>query len=1104
MLKTRIFIILICLLLPFMYIQPLLAGTTGKIAGQVVDSESGESIPGANIIIEGTAMGAASDLDGFYTILQVPPDVYTVSAAVIGYGKVKKSDVRVYIDQTARIDFELKTEVIEGEVITIIAELPTVKRDVSTSVAAMSSEEVYALPISNVRDAVGVQAGVTGDMEIRGGSRERSLYLIDGITLRDPKNNSPITGVALSAIQEISMERGGFNAEYGQVRAGLVNVVTREGSKTNYHGTVTLQYSPAHEKYFGISPYDKNSMFLRPYFDDAVCWTGTSAGEPYQDLNSNGEWESGEPFTDYNGDGTRSYWDEYQQKQYPDFEGWNIISQRLCMDNDPDNDLSPAGVQQLFMWETRRKPVTDQPDYIIDAGLGGPVPFIGKNLGNLRFFASYRRYREMLLIPLTRDDYVEHDGMMKIISDITPSMKLNISAIVGKSYTLAQNWAEASYVRSPDDITGQIIDNDYGLGKIFGNGYYSEENIGHMAFSAKLTHTISNNTYYDLSIEHLRREYITRPPAERDTSRIYEVVPGYFVDEAPYGFSPLTTNGITGMIFGGHTCKQKENTNVSSTTFKLDYTSQVNFNNLLKIGGEFVYNDLDMDYGELASMTRDYAWHIQMHLFPIRSAFYIQDKLETKEFVANLGLRLDYSNTQTDWYNGDIYDPYFFSASKYDPTIAFPTKKSKAQWQISPRLGISHPITENSKLFFNYGHFKQMPSYARLFRISRASTNSMVAFGDPDLTLAKTISYELGYDHELSDTYLIQLAAFYHDITDQPDTVRVISYSHLGVSYNKVTSTSYEDIRGFEATFKKTRGEWWNGFVNYTYQVTTTGQFGRDELYQNPSEQRQYDAATQNLYQHRPIPRPYARAYLSLYTPLDYGPKFIGINPLADIKLNLLADWRAGYWRTWNPKNILAISSNVQEMDWFNLRLRLSKTFSFKKVNVEFFVDVDNVFNIKRLQLNSRGKQNDFDDYMNSLHLPKSEAYDNIPGDDRVGEYRKNGVDYQPIESRGVIQYESVIDDDNNLVLMDTGEEGIIYYDKAGEKYIEYHEYDQPVENPDIPGTMDPGYWQTVEKNRMQKILDDKAYIDMPNISSFNFLNPRSFFFGIRTSFDLN
>ncbi|MBN1780071.1 TonB-dependent receptor [bacterium] len=1047
-------IVLLGLLIGVFCCFPAWAGTTGKITGTVVDQSTGEPLPGANVVIEGTTLGAAADVDGNYTILYIPPGTYNVHVSVIGYTPVAVTDVRVRIDQSARVNVEMNMEAIEGETVTVVAEKNLIRDDVASSVVAVTAEEVESLPVTNIASVAGLQAGVQNGLEIRGGQAGEALVLMDGVTLRDPRNNLPISTVALSAVKEISIERGGFNAEYGQVRSGIVNVVTREGDKSTYHGNAEFRYSPPAPKHFGISPFDPNSGWLKPYYDNEVCWTGTDNGA----------------------------WDKYTQDQFPYFKGWNKVSEELMSDSDPDNDLTPINAQRKFMWETRKEPDYSQPDYNIDAGLGGPVPFIGERLGDLRFFTSYRKLREMLLVPLTRPDYVDYDWTLKVTSDISRSMKLTLSSIIGKQFRMAKNWdvdnnnpdwVDIYNLRTPTEISGSMEDR---YARLFGTGEFSLADIGHKAFSAKLHHMLNSKTFYEVSLEYFVRDYKTGPPAFRDKTKKYEIAPGYFVDEAPFGYDWDDEVGITSMIFGGFTCKKRDSSVVAATTLKADITSQLNFNNLMKAGVELVYNDLDLDYGTIAPYSNSrFDTRVNYHIFPVRAAMYVQNKLETKGFIMNAGLRLDYSDSNTEWWDVDPYDRLFFT-SKYDESLEFNTVESKAQWQLSPRLGISHPITENSKLFFNYGHFKQMPTYESLFNISRATDHRLSSLGDPDLVLAKTISYELGYDHSLPGDILVQAAAFYHDIQDQQNVTRYTSTG--GIEYNKITSNSYADIRGFEATVRKTRGRWWTFFANYTYQVTTSGYFGWQYIYQDPSQQKRYDEQTTNLYQQRPLPTPYARLNVSFFTPDDYGFKFAGFYPAGSLLLNILTDWQAGQWQTWNPKNETGVINNVQRVDRYNTLLRLSKTVQLSKIRIMAFMDIDNLFNNKFMSMNNfGGRASDQQYYYDSLHLPKSDAYDNIPGDDRIGDYRKHGVPYQPMFSRGIID-EAV----------DEGDPGVIYYESTTGRYMEY------VDNA----------WQNVDKARMNKVLDDKAYIDMPNQDSFTFLDPRQIYYGLRISFDLN
>jgi hypothetical protein len=216
---------------------------------------------------------------------------------------------------------------------------------------------------------------------------------------------------------------------------------------------------------------------------------------------------------------------------------------------------------------------------------------------------------------------------------------------------------------------------------------------------------------------------------------------------------------------------------------------------------------------------------------------------------------------------------------------------------------------------------------------------------------------------------------------------------------------------------------------------------------------------------------------LTFITPKDIGPRFFGLKPLDDWSLNVLGDWRAGAWANYNPNGAAEFQNipNVQLVDYFNVDIRLNKTFSFKNVNIMLFMQVSNVFNIKRLS--GKGFYDGFDQqfYFTSLHLPESSAYDNIPGDDRIGDYRPNGVQFQPIEQTGNYAAETNI------------RPTAIYYNTPTKQYMRYAN----------------NSWSEVPAAEIQKILDDKAYIDMPNDESVNFLNPRQIFFGVNLSFNL-
>ena len=153
--------------------------------------------------------------------------------------------------------------------------------------------------------------------------------------------------------------------------------------------------------------------------------------------------------------------------------------------------------------------------------------------------------------------------------------------------------------------------------------------------------------------------------------------------------------------------------------------------------------------------------------------------------VANVGVRMDYSDPQGEWY---IYDPYNQAfSSKY--SLGLDTLLTKAtvdkQIDFSPRVGISFPITVNSKLYFNYGHFRQLPTPENLFLLRRFSDNNAVTrIADPNNPLPKTVAYELGYEHNLFDEFLFKVAGYYKDVSLQSRLVTYVSRDN-SVSYDR-------------------------------------------------------------------------------------------------------------------------------------------------------------------------------------------------------------------------------------------------------------------------------------------------------------------------------
>ncbi|MEZ4648709.1 MAG: TonB-dependent receptor [Candidatus Eisenbacteria bacterium] len=247
------------------------AGTTGKIAGVVRDGSSGLPLPAANVTVIGTTMGAASNDEGEYFILNVPAGTYSVQAMVIGYKPLLINDVLVAADFTADINFQLEpTVALQVEAVEVKAEKPLIQRDQTSAVRIVESEDIEKLPIRGYQDAAGLQAGVASfatsvageestngsRLYIRGGRSNEVAFFVDGFSQQDPLTGISSTNINQDAINQVVVLTGGFDAEYGKIMSGVVNVVTKDAA-AEYTGSVEA-VSDVFASAFGSEVYDYN------------------------------------------------------------------------------------------------------------------------------------------------------------------------------------------------------------------------------------------------------------------------------------------------------------------------------------------------------------------------------------------------------------------------------------------------------------------------------------------------------------------------------------------------------------------------------------------------------------------------------------------------------------------------------------------------------------------------------------------------------------------------------------------------------------------------------------------------------------------------------
>ena len=245
----------------------ILFSQTGKIVGKVVDEESGEALIGANVLIDGTNLGAATDVSGDFVILNIPPGSYTVTAKYIGYRDVRFENIKVSVNLTTEANFSLASNAYETEAVIVVAPKPLINKNTTNQTSIIRSEDIQNLPIRGINAIVGAQAGVVsqgGNLYVRGSRADAISYYVDGVLVNNPVTGGSQTGIINNAIEEIQVQAGGYPAEYGGANGGIVSSSTRTGSEEYKIGmeAITDNLAGAGEDYLGGYSYGYSEYII--------------------------------------------------------------------------------------------------------------------------------------------------------------------------------------------------------------------------------------------------------------------------------------------------------------------------------------------------------------------------------------------------------------------------------------------------------------------------------------------------------------------------------------------------------------------------------------------------------------------------------------------------------------------------------------------------------------------------------------------------------------------------------------------------------------------------------------------------------------------------
>jgi outer membrane receptor protein involved in Fe transport len=722
---------------------PAHAGTTGRIAGRVLDQKTHQPLEGVNIAVPLARLGAASSADGRYLIVNVPAGIYDVKVGMIGYRATTLTGVVVSADNTTALDVALEPAPVAMEEIVVSAQRPVVDLRSTANMAAIDRTQLKTLPVQELQDVVNLQAGVV-DGHFRGGRLGEVQYQVDGVSVNNPFDNKSSMRIDRSLLEEVQVISGTFDAEYGQAMSGVVNAVLRRGSETfRWDGEAML----------GAFVYQggerrRTDFVFRP--------AGT---QNYQfGLSGPVSWQFHVPKTFYLASVRYWHFDDYLTAEHrftpwirPEAAGYGVPSAFLKM-VDPDG----SGAKEPLGWSR------------------------------------------------------EWSGVGKLTNRAVRNVELSYQAVWNVMEAQRMNWA----LRLDPDGAPQ-------------------QHTFSIAHGADITHTLNPRTYYDLSFRQNYFDYTDHVYENPYDSHYNQAGPLSPVPGVDYEYGAM----VQGVDFSHYIQK------TDSRVLKGDFVSQVGRDQQFKAGGELTWSQVSFGQdvtikdssGTVVRIVDAPPYYPAPLVYrPYQAAAFVQDELEWSDLRIRAGLRFDYFNPKSGQ-PSDLANPA--NALKNKPQSHYEAASRKTS--VSPRLGVSYPVTRDASLFFAYGHFYQMPAIGDVFRntdfrvladlqASRA-LGTIPVMGNPDIRPERTVQYQFGYKQAVREWLGLDATVFYKDIRDLLGVELIETYN--GAVYAHLTNVDFGNVIGFTLVLDQRRRGLLSTSIDYTFQSAMGNSSDPDETY---------------------------------------------------------------------------------------------------------------------------------------------------------------------------------------------------------------------------------------------------------------------------------
>jgi outer membrane receptor protein involved in Fe transport len=610
---------------------------------------------------------------------------------------------------------------------------------------------------------------------------------------------------------------------------------------------------------------------------------------------------------------------------------------------------------------------------IVELSVGGPIPGtrgLVEGAGPITFFLNgLGNYSDGIAPEFARPSAL-HSTLFSSpiftlrqnnVFNVLGKLSWNLSSSVKLGYSLTQSGTVNQNLRSLQTNL-ESVDPEPGYQYRFqynpeGALTFSHLNVVH---ALTLTHTLSPSTLYEAKAS----RYFARLRTDANGRDFAEYIEPQDIPGVPARYYETGDSSRLGIIPGDGFYDAGDGDTWHDHYFddwglRVDVTHLFSEVNTLKSGV-----DLHLQQMQLADIYKPWLGPLGLNndiytVSPATGSLYAQEGIEFEGLILNAGMRLDV------WFPGKLVDDAVERGGL--PTLTEETRRayeestislfgSRMKSRLSPRLGVSHPITNTQMLFFNYGHFTKWPRpqlvYAKL--APQEARSSYQTFGNPNLEPETTISYELGIKNQLSEDDVLTVRLFYNDRFDYIQR-RSFEYDDprlAGRTFTSYVNADYARNRGLELEYEKRIGDWFTGGATVTYSITTgrsasESDFGGGEGARDESLREDF----------MPWDKPLQGRIYAILNSRDVAPFGIGLLENTQLFVELSAESGKRYTPSVATGDTLPNGRAVYETDdrrryselaepkwWINLKGK--KFFELAGVRMGFTLEIENLLDV--------------------------------------------------------------------------------------------------------------------------------------------------------------